>query len=159
MQKISPFLWFDNQAQEAAEFYVSVFPNSKILDSTHVIVQAPSGPEPGGVSTVRFVLDGEEFTALNGGPVFTFNPSISFVVNCATQAEVDDLWAKLTAEGEEVQCGWLTDKYGLSWQIVPEAMYALVNSSDTEAAKRAVAEMLSEIKLDIDKMQRAYDGT
>jgi len=158
MQKISPFLWFDDQAMEAAEFYVSVFPNSEILEVTDVLVEAPSGPGPGGVSTVRFVLDGEEFTALNGGPLFTFNESISFVVNCASQAEVDELWDRLTAEGEAVQCGWLKDKFGLSWQIVPEAMYVLLNSPDTEAAKRATAMMLSQVKLDIDEMQRAFDG-
>jgi len=158
MQKISPFLWFDDQALEAAEFYCSVFPNSEILEITHVLVEAPSGPPPGGISTVRFVLDGEEFTALNGGPMFTFNESISFVVNCATQDEVDDYWAKLTAEGTEVQCGWLTDKYGLSWQIVPAEMYALVSSSDIEAAKRATEEMLREVKLDINLMRRAYNG-
>jgi len=158
MQKISPFLWFDDQAMEAAEFYVSVFPNSEILGVTYVQAQAPSGPPPGGVQTVHFVLDGEEFTALNGGPLFTFNESISFVVNCVTQADVDEIWDKLTAEGEPVQCGWLKDKYGVSWQIVPQGMYALLSSTDTEAAKRATAAMLSQIKLDIGEMQRAFDG-
>lgn len=158
MQKISPFLWFDDQALEAAAFYVSVFPNSEILEVTNVLVEAPSGPPPGGVSTVRFVLDGEEFTALNGGPLFTFNESISFVVNCESQDEVDEYWTKLTAEGEPVQCGWLKDKYGLSWQIVPAAMYELVNAPDTEAAKRAMTAMLGQIKLDINEMQRAFDG-
>lgn len=159
MQKISPFLWFDDQAQEAAEFYVSVFKNSCILETTHVLVQAPSGPPPGGVSTVRFVLDGEELTALNGGPLFSFTPAISIVVNCADQAEVDDVWAKLTADGgEEVQCGWLTDKYGLSWQIVPQEMYELMNSDDVEAAKRATEMMLKQVKLDIGEMRRAYNG-
>lgn len=158
MQKISPFLWFDDQALEAAAFYVSVFPNSEILEVTNVLVEAPSGPPPGGVSTVRFVLDGEEFTALNGGPLFTFNESISFVVNCESQDEVDEYWTTLTAEGEPVQCGWLKDKYGLSWQIVPAAMYELVNAPDTEAAKRAMTAMLGQIKLDINEMQRAFDG-
>jgi len=158
MPKISPFLWFDDQAMEAAEFYCSVFPNSEILGVTHVQVQAPSGPPPGSVQTVRFRIDGAEFTALNGGPLFTFNESVSFVVDCDTQDEVDEIWDKLTAEGEPVQCGWLKDKFGLSWQVVPRALYALLGSSDAEAVKRATAVMLGQIKLDIGEMQRAFDG-
>jgi predicted 3-demethylubiquinone-9 3-methyltransferase (glyoxalase superfamily) len=158
MPTISPFLWFDDQAMEAAEFYCSVFPDSEILEVTHVLVEAPSGPGPGGVSTVRFRLNDEEFTALNGGPLFTFNESVSFVVDCDSQDEVDEVWEKLTAEGEPVQCGWLKDKFGLSWQVVPKAMYALLGSTDTEAAKRATQVMLSQVKLDIEAMQRAFDG-
>jgi len=158
MQKISPFLWFDDQAMEAAEFYVSVFPDSEILGVTHVQVQAPSGPPPGGVQTVRFRLSGEEFTALNGGPLFEFTEAVSFVANCATQAEADDIWNKLTAEGQPVQCGWLKDKFGLSWQVVPEGLYALLGSPDTAASQRATAAMLGQIKLDLDEIQRAFDG-
>lgn len=157
MQAISPFLWFDSQAEEAAEFYTSVFRNSRILSTTRY----PEGPmgEAGTVMTVRFVLDGEEFTALNGGPIFRFTPAISFVVSCPDQAEVDRLWTVLTADGgEEGQCGWLTDRFGLSWQIVPEGMYALFSSPDSEAVRRANAAMLKMSRLDLAAMQRAFDG-
>jgi len=157
MQKISPFLWFDNQAEEAAEFYVSVFENSRILSVSRYPEGSPG--EAGTVMTARIVLDGEEFTLLNGGPIFEFNPSVSFVVNCATQAEVDRLWDALTADGGEAgQCGWLTDRFGLSWQIVPEGMYALFSGDDPAAIARANTAMLSMIKLDLAEMQRAYDG-
>src|SRR5678816_2976794 len=129
MQKISPFLWFDKQAEEAANFYVSIFPNSKIKSVSHY----PEGsPYPtGSVMTVDFVLDGEEFTALNGGPEFKPNPATSFVVRCETQEEVDRYWEKLTANGgRESQCGWLEDKYGFSWQIVPNVLLQLVSDKD-----------------------------
>ena len=156
MQKISPFLWFDNQAEEAAAYYVSVFDNSEILDT--VLYPEGSPGEAGTVMTVRFVIDGEEFTAVNGGPVFQFNPAVSFVVNCTSQAEVDRVWDRLVGDGgEAVQCGWLTDKYGLSWQIVPEAMYDLY-TGPKDAIARANTAMLSMIKLDLAEMQRAYDG-
>src|SRR5437762_7072032 len=119
MQKITPFLWFDNQAEEATKFYVSVFKNSKIKAMTHYTGEEPSG-QKGSVMTVSFELDGQEFVALNGGPQFKFTAAVSFVVDCETQEEIDYYWEKLTAGGgEEVQCGWLTDKYGLSWQVVP----------------------------------------
>jgi len=119
MQKVTPFLWFDNQAEEAASFYVSVFKNSKVKEMTHYTGEEPSG-QKGSVMTVSFELDGQEFVALNGGPRFKFTEAVSFVVNCETQEEIDYYWKKLTSGGgEEVQCGWLTDKYGLSWQVVP----------------------------------------
>ncbi len=157
MQAISPFLWFDSQAEEAAEFYTSVFRNSRILSTTRYPEGSPG--EAGTVMTVRFVLDGEEFTALNGGPIFRFTPAISFVVSCPDQAEVDRLWTVLTADGgEEGQCGWLTDRFGLSWQIVPEGMYALFSSPDSEAVRRANAAMLKMSRLDLAAMQRAFDG-
>jgi len=156
MQKIGPCLWFDGRAQEAAEFYVSVFPNSQVVDDARY----PEGPrgEAGTVMTVRFVLDGEEFMGLNGGPLYSFTPAVSFVVMCDSQTEIDDYWAKLTDGGVEVQCGWLTDRFGLSWQIVPEVLAGMLNSPDKAAAKRANAAMLAMIKLDIAKLQAAYDG-
>jgi predicted 3-demethylubiquinone-9 3-methyltransferase (glyoxalase superfamily) len=122
MQKITPFLWFDDQSEEAANFYVSVFKNSKVKQKTHYTGQEPSG-QKGSVMTVSFELDGQEFVALNGGPRFKFTEAVSFVVNCETQEEIDYYWEKLSSGGgEEVQCGWLTDKYGLSWQVVPHEM-------------------------------------
>ncbi len=160
MHKVGTCLWFDDQALEAAEFYTSVIKNSRITEVVPVIVQAPSGPPPGGVAYVVFELEGQEYLALNGGPLFPLTPAVSIVVNCADQAEVDDVWGKLAADGgQEVQCGWLTDKFGLSWQIVPEELYELVNSSgDVEAAKRATEEMLGQVKLDIEALRRAYNG-
>jgi predicted 3-demethylubiquinone-9 3-methyltransferase (glyoxalase superfamily) len=156
MQKITTFLWFDSDAEEAAEFYTSLFNNSKITD-----VARYSGDEvgqPGQVMTVAFVLDGQEFTALNGGPQFKFTEAISLVVNCESQAEVDKYWNALTANGgEESMCGWLKDKYGLSWQIVPTRLGELLGSSDREAAGRAMQAMLQMRKLDIQKLQDAYD--
>jgi len=156
MQKITPFLWFDNLAEEAANFYVSIFKNSKILGVSRY---GEAGPGPAGtVLTVTFQLDGHEFTALNGGPHFTFTEAISLFVNCETQQEVDELWAKLTAGGEESMCGWLKDKYGLSWQIVPRALMELMQDKDPVKARRVTEAMLQMRKIDIAKLQQAYEG-
>ncbi|MEI9967231.1 MAG: VOC family protein [Terracidiphilus sp.] len=144
---ITPFLWFDSNAEEAANFYVSVFPNSRMLSELRNTGDAP-GPK-GGVLTVSFELDGLRFTALNGGPAYQFSPAISFVVRCDTQQEIDGYWAKLTAGGKEVQCGWLVDKFGLSWQIVPARLPELLKNS---AAMQAMMKMK---KLDIAELQRA----
>jgi predicted 3-demethylubiquinone-9 3-methyltransferase (glyoxalase superfamily) len=142
--KITPFLWFDNQAEEAANFYVSVFKNSKVLKVSPMIVQ--------------FALDGEVFTALNGGPRFKFTEAVSFVVDCKSQEEVDGYWSKLTADGgQESQCGWLKDKYGLSWQIIPDALPRLIGDPDPKKAKRAVDAMLKMKKIDIAALQSAHD--
>lgn len=156
MQKITPFLWFDANAEEAVGFYTSIFRDSKVLDTARY---GDAGPGPkGSVMTIRFVLNGQEFIALNGGPHFKFNEAISFVVNCETQQEVDDYWAKLTAGGKEVQCGWLTDKYGLSWQITPTILGRLVADKDPEKSNRVMQAMLKMIKIDIEDLKRAYNG-
>jgi predicted 3-demethylubiquinone-9 3-methyltransferase (glyoxalase superfamily) len=149
MQKITPFLWFDNQAEEAMNFYISVFKNSRILS----VSLGPNGK----AFTVTAELDGQEITALNGGPEFKFTEAISFFVNCETQAEVDELWAKLLAGGEESQCGWLKDKYGLSWQIVPTALGRLLGDPDPAKAQRVMQAMLKMRKIDIKMLQQAYD--
>jgi predicted 3-demethylubiquinone-9 3-methyltransferase (glyoxalase superfamily) len=150
--KISPFLWFDDQAEEAARFYVSVFRNSKVLEVT------PGGPN-GKAMTVTFELEGQRVIGLNAGPQFTFNESFSFLVSCEDQAEVDDLWAKLTANGgEESQCGWLKDRYGLSWQIIPTALYAALGDKDPQRAKRALEAMLTMKKIDIKALEAARQG-
>jgi predicted 3-demethylubiquinone-9 3-methyltransferase (glyoxalase superfamily) len=156
MQKIKPFLWFDNNAEEAMNFYASVFKNSKIGK----ISRFPEGaPAPAGsVMTATIEIEGQEFILLNGGPLFKFNESISFVVNCQTQQEVDEYWQKLTADGgKESQCGWLKDKFGLSWQIVPEALPRLMSDSDPAKAKRAMQAMLKMKKIDIEGLKRAAD--
>jgi predicted 3-demethylubiquinone-9 3-methyltransferase (glyoxalase superfamily) len=157
MQTISPFLWFNNQAEEAAQFYVSIFPNSRI-NSVNRLENTP-GPE-GEVMTVNFVLDGFEMQALNGGPAhFSFNESISLFVRTETQEKIDDLWEQLTADGGEPgQCGWLKDKYGLSWQIVPSVLDELLNDPDPERAKRAMEAMLRMSKLDIAELRAAADA-
>jgi predicted 3-demethylubiquinone-9 3-methyltransferase (glyoxalase superfamily) len=156
MQKITPFLWFDGRAEEAANFYVSIFKNSKILDIARF---GEAGPGPkGNVMLVTFQLEGQEFMALNGGPEFTFTPAISLLVSCETQAEVDDLWAKLTAGGKEVQCGWLQDKFGLSWQIVPKAFFDLMQDKDPAKSQRVFKAMMQMIKFDIEGLKRAYRG-
>ena len=156
MQKITPFLWFDNQAEEAANFYVSIFKNSKV---THVARYPENAPGPHGqVMTVSFVLDGLAFTALNGGPLFKFTEAISLFVNCDSQAEVDDLWQKLSAGGEPGRCGWLKDKYGLSWQIIPTALLQLLSDPNREKANRAMQAMLKMNKIDIKKLQEAAEG-
>jgi predicted 3-demethylubiquinone-9 3-methyltransferase (glyoxalase superfamily) len=153
MQKITPFLWFDDKAEEAANFYVSIFKNSKI---GRVSRYGEGGPGPkGSVMSVTFTLDGEEFSALNGGPVFSFTPAISFFVDCKTQAEVDELWEKLSAGGEKGQCGWLKDKYGVSWQIVPSGLGELLGDKDPVKAKKAMQAMMQMTKLDIEAMRRA----
>ena len=150
MQKITPFLWFDGQAEEAARFYCGIFKNSRINSLTR---NPPDGP----VMFVSFSLDGEEYFALNGGPHFQFTPAISLFVNCESQAEVDDLWAKLTAGGEEEMCGWLKDRYGLSWQIIPAKLTDYLYSPDAEKSQRAMSAMLQMRKIDLDKIRQAYE--
>lgn len=153
MQKITPFLWFDNQAEEAAKFYTSIFKNSKI---GKIARYGDAGPGPkGSVMIVEFQLEGQEFVALNGGPLFKFTEAISFVVKCKTQAEVDKFWKKLSAGGKEVQCGWLKDKYGLSWQIVPTVLGELVSDKDAAKSQRVMQAMLKMVKLDIKKLKQA----
>ena len=155
MQKIKPFLWFDTQAEEAANFYVSIFNNSKILSISRY---GDGGPGPkGSVMTVSFELDGQEFIGLNGGPHFKFTEAISFTVMCKTQAEVDDFWKKLTAGGQEVECGWLKDKYGLCWQITPTILPEMLSDPDPQKAKRVMQAMMTMKKIDIAALQRAYD--
>ena len=150
MKKITPFLWFDNQAEEAMNFYVSIFKNSRVLGVT---------PGPNGIAqSVTFELEGQEFMALNAGPQFKFNEAISFFVSCKTQEEVDELWEKLTADdGEEGRCGWLKDKYGLSWQIIPTALGELLGDPDSEKAGRALQAMLQMNKIDIQGLRQAYE--
>jgi predicted 3-demethylubiquinone-9 3-methyltransferase (glyoxalase superfamily) len=153
MQKISPFLWFDDKAEDAANFYTSIFKNSKILNVSRC---GEGGPGPkGSVMSVTFLLDGQEFMALNGGPMFKFSEAVSFFVHCETQAEVDELWEKLSAGGEKQRCGWLKDRYGLSWQIVPTILGKLLNQSDPVKSKRVVEAMLQMNKLDIHGLQQA----
>jgi predicted 3-demethylubiquinone-9 3-methyltransferase (glyoxalase superfamily) len=156
-QKISTFLWFDANAEEAANFYVSIFHNAKITDVARYGSTGP-GPE-GSVMTVAFQLEGQEFIALNGGPTFKFTEAISLVVKCESQAEVDNLWAKLTANGgREVECGWLKDKFGLSWQIVPTAFFEMIKDPDKAKASRAMAAMMKMKKLDLARLEQAYRG-
>ena len=155
MQKITPFLWFNDQAEEAMNFYTAIFKNSKIGSVSRYGEGGPG--QPGSVMTATFELDGQEFMALNGGPLFTFTEAISFFVNCETQAEVDELWEKLTEGGEESQCGWLKDKYGLSWQIVPSALGELLNDPDAEKAGRVMNAMLQMKKIDIAGLRAAYE--
>jgi predicted 3-demethylubiquinone-9 3-methyltransferase (glyoxalase superfamily) len=154
MQKITPFLWFNDQAEEAMNFYASIFKNSKIGSINRYGEEGP-GPK-GKVMSASFQLDGQEFMALNGGPVFTFTPAISFFVDCATQAEVDELWEKLSEGGEKGQCGWLKDKYGLSWQIVPSALGEMLQDKDAEKSRRVMNAMLQMEKIDIEGLKRAY---
>ncbi len=149
MQKITPFLWFNDQAEEAMNFYVSIFKNSKIVSVT------PGSN--GTVMTAKFQLDGQEFMALNGGPQFKFTEAISFMVNCETQQEVDELWEKLSEGGEEGRCGWLKDKYGLSWQIIPTVLGELLGDKDAEKAKRVMGAMLQMNKIDIKTLRQAYE--
>jgi len=151
MKKITPFLWFDTQAEEAMNFYVSIFKNSKVLS----VAPGPNGR----ASSVSFELEGQEFIGFNAGPEFKFNEAISLFVNCQTQAEVDELWARLTADGgEESRCGWLKDKYGLSWQIIPAALVELMNDPDPAKAQRVVQAMLTMNKIDIAGLKQAYAG-
>jgi predicted 3-demethylubiquinone-9 3-methyltransferase (glyoxalase superfamily) len=149
MQKIVPFLWFDGKAEEAAKFYVSIFKNSKVMSVT-------PGPD-GTAMAVTFQLEGQSFYALNGGPQYRFTPAISLYVNCETQAEVDELWNKLSTGGREDQCGWLQDRYGLSWQVIPTALPRLLGDKDPKKANAAMQAMLKMQKIDIQEMQRAYD--
>ena len=156
MQRITPFLWFDHQAEEAAKFYCGIFKNSKITATSRY---GDTGPGPkGSVMTCAFQLDGQEFVALNGGPVFNFTEAVSFVVNCDDQAELDAYWNKLCDGGQPVQCGWLKDKYGLSWQIVPKALSELLSAKDPERSNRVMAAVMQMTKLDIATLQKAYDG-
>jgi predicted 3-demethylubiquinone-9 3-methyltransferase (glyoxalase superfamily) len=155
IQKITPFLWFDRQAAAAAAFYTAIFPNSKIVK---VVRYGAAGPGPAGTAmTVEFQLEGQTFVALNGGPVFKFTEAISFVVNCQTQDEVDTYWEKLSAGGAEVQCGWVKDKFGLSWQIVPTALPELLSNPDPAKAQRVMKTMLAMKKLDIRALQQAAE--
>ena len=151
MNKITPFLWFDNQAEEAMNFYTSVFKNSRVHSVT---------PGPNGIAqSVTFELEGQQFMALNAGPQFKFNEAISFFVDCKTQEEVDELWAKLTADGgEESRCGWLKDKYGLSWQIIPSALGGMLGDPDPAKSQRALQAMLQMQKIDIEGIRKAYEG-
>jgi predicted 3-demethylubiquinone-9 3-methyltransferase (glyoxalase superfamily) len=155
MQKIVPFLWFNNQADEAVDFYVSVFKNSKKGTVTRY---GEGAPLPAGtVMTVSFNLDGQEFAALNGGPLFAFSPAISFYVKCADQEEIDELWNRLSEGGEEQQCGWLKDKYGVTWQIVPPVLIELLQDKDAKKAKRVLNAMLQMKKIDIATLKRAHE--
>ena len=155
MQKITPFLWFDTQAEEAANFYVSVFKNSRV---NTVARYGDTGPGPkGSVMTVEFELDGERFVGLNGGPNFKFTEAVSFVVNCKDQEEVDYFWEKLSAGGKEVQCGWLKDKYGLSWQIVPTVAIEYLKDEDPEKSQRVMAAIMKMVKIDIATLKQAYN--
>ncbi len=160
MQKITPFLWFDDKAEEAVNFYVSIFKNSKVGSITRYGEEAAevSGRPKGTVMTVTFQLEGQEFMALNGGPHFKFTEAISLLVNCKTQEEVDELWEKLSEGGEKGQCGWLKDKYGLSWQIVPTVLGEMLNDKDTEKSKRVMHALLQMHKIDIKRLQQAYKG-
>ena len=156
MQKITPFLWFNDKAEEAMKFYLSVFKNSK----AGAISRYGEGlPMPAGtVMSASFELEGMEFTALNGGPAFSFTPAVSFFINCKNQEEVDYLWGKLSEGGEIMQCGWVTDKFGVTWQVVPEGLNDLIGGPDPVKAQRALQAMLQMKKLDIHVLKRAYDG-
>ncbi|VVB51851.1 3-demethylubiquinone-9 3-methyltransferase [uncultured archaeon] len=155
MQKITPFLWFDGKAEEAMNLYVSIFRNSKVES---VIRYGDAGPGPkGAVMSATFQLEGQEFTALNGGPQFTFTPAISFFVNCETQEEVDRLWEKLSEGGEKGRCGWLKDRYGVSWQIVPVVLGEMLRDADPKKSERVMKAMLQMDKIDIKTLKRAYE--
>jgi predicted 3-demethylubiquinone-9 3-methyltransferase (glyoxalase superfamily) len=155
MQTITPFLWFDGKAEEAMNFYVSTFKNSKIVSVTRY---GEGGPLPkGAVMTATFQFDGQEFFALNGGPQFTFSPAVSFFVNCETQQDVDELWEKLSEGGEKQRCGWLKDKYGLSWQIIPSALGKMLRDKDAARSKRVMTAMLQMDKIDVQRLKQAYD--
>ncbi|WP_426573579.1 VOC family protein [Aquihabitans sp. McL0605] len=157
MPRITPNLWFDSQGLEAAEYYVSIFPNSKVTDITYY---GPAGPGPEGtVLTVNFELDGQPYTAINGGPAFTFDEAISLLIDCADQQEVDRYWDTLIQGGEASQCGWLKDKFGLSWQVCPVGMEAVLNDPDPARAERAMRAMLGMQKVDLAAIQAAADGT
>ena len=154
MQKITPFLWYDGRAEEAANFYTSIFKNSKVLN---VARYGDAGPGPkGSVMLVTFELEGQRFMALNGGPEYTFSPAISLFVDCETQAEVDELWEKLSAGGEKSRCGWLKDKYGVSWQIIPSALGELLNDPDPQKSKRVMQAMMQMTKIEIAGLKQAY---
>ena len=156
MQRITPFLWFDDQAEEAMNFYVAIFRNSK---AGNVIRYGDAGPGPkGNVMTASFELEGQQFTALNGGPRFRFSEAISFVVSCGTQAEVDELWERLSEGGETQRCGWLKDRFGLSWQIVPVVLIELLSDPDPEKSRRVMEAMMQMTKIDIAQLRQAYES-
>jgi len=156
VQKITPFLWFDNQAEEAVNFYVSIFKNSKVLGVSRY---GDAGPGPKGtVMSATFQLDGQTFYALNGGPQFKFTPAISLFVSCETQPEVDELWEKLSAGGRKDRCGWLQDKYGLSWQIIPKTLGEMMGDKDPQKSKRVMQAMLQMSKIEIAGLKKAYEG-
>lgn len=156
MQKITPFLWFDNHAEEAIHFYMSVFKNSRMVSTVRY---GDAGPGPkGSIMTIAFELEGQQFIALNGGPVFKFNEAISLSVDCKTQEEVDELWEKLSAGGQKSQCGWLKDKFGLSWQIVPSALIEMLQDEDAGKSQRVMQAMLQMTKIDIARLRQAYEG-
>jgi predicted 3-demethylubiquinone-9 3-methyltransferase (glyoxalase superfamily) len=160
MQKITPCLWFDDNAEEAVNFYISLFKNSKITNIAHYgeAGAAASGRPSGSVMTIMFELDGQEFMALNGGPHFKFSPAISLMVNCQTSDEVDELWDKLSAGGMKQQCGWLTDKFGVSWQIVPTGLGDMLEDDDPEKSERVMKAMLQMEKIDLAPLEQAYKG-
>jgi predicted 3-demethylubiquinone-9 3-methyltransferase (glyoxalase superfamily) len=161
VQRITPFLWFDEQAEEAAKFYVSIFERSRVTGVTRYdeAGSQAAGRPKGSVMTVAFELAGQQFTAINGGPVFKFTEAISFVVNCETQKEVDHFWDKLTSDGgEEVQCGWLKDKYGMAWQVTPRVLLEMLQDKDAARAERAMAAMLTMKKIDIAALEEAFGG-
>lgn len=156
MQKITPFLWYDNNAEEVVSLYISVFKNSKITDITRY---GDAGPGPkGSVMTIAFQLEGQDFIALNGGRMFKFTEAISLSVDCKTQQEVDELWEKLSAGGQPGQCGWLKDKFGLSWQIVPSALVEMLQDQDAEKSNRVMQAMMQMRKIDIARLRRAYEN-
>ena len=156
MQKITPFLWFDNQAEEAMNFYISVFKDSKVVS---IARYGEVGPEPEGtVMTAKFMIEGQEFITLNGGPMFTFSQAISFVVNCESQEEIDYYWENLSEGGQKQGPGWLKDKYGLSWQVVPTVLEEMMSDEDPEKSNRVMTAMLQMTKIDIEKLKQAYNG-
>jgi len=158
MSAITPNLWFDGKAEEAAEFYVSIFPNSSV-DSVHRAAADNPGTGEGQAVVVNFTLDGRPFTGINGGPMFTFNEAVSFAISCADQAETDRYWNALTAEGgSEGQCGWLKDRFGVSWQVIPQQLGEYVGGPDSDGARRAFQAMLGMSKLDVEGLRRAYEG-
>jgi predicted 3-demethylubiquinone-9 3-methyltransferase (glyoxalase superfamily) len=152
MQKITPFLWFDANAEEAMKFYTSIFKNSKVGEIRRY------GDPKGSVMTAKFQIEGQDFMALNGGPYFKFTPAISFFVDCENQEEVDHLWEKLSAGGELMQCGWLKDKFGISWQIIPKALGELLGDKDPQKSERVLKAMMKMVKLDVEGLKRAYEG-
>lgn len=155
MQRITPFLWFDGKAEEAMKFYTSIFKNSRVGTVTRY---GKDGPGPNGsVMTATFQLDGQEFIALNGGPEFKFTEAISFVVNCETQGEIDEFWEKLSDGGAQIQCGWLKDKFGVSWQIVPTVLGKMMQDKDPEKTNRVMKAILQMVKIDIKRLQEAYE--
>jgi predicted 3-demethylubiquinone-9 3-methyltransferase (glyoxalase superfamily) len=159
MQKITPYLWFEDNAEEAAKFFTSIFENSRVINITHYGESAAevSGRPKGSVMTVTFELEGQRFMALNGGPIFKFSSAISFLVNCETQQEVDDLWEKLSEGGQVEQCGWLKDEFGVSWQIVPNVLGEMIKDKDAKKSERVIKAMLQMKKIDIQGLRKAYE--